>query len=80
MKENLYIFCKSKNNTQPIQHIDVDNNTTIWIINPYNFAGVVHGRRYYNVFCDRTFMDSYSGRELIEEIFKDLAYNKFSLI
>lgn len=79
MKENLYIFCKSKDNPNPIQSVSVDNDTVVWIINPYSFTGTLT-KRYHNVYCDRTFMDSYSGRTLIREIFKDLAYEKFSLI
>ena len=78
MKENLYIFCNSQNNPNSIQRFNSDGDTTIWIVNPLSFTGTLT-KRYHNVYCDRNFMDSDSGRLLVKEIFKGLANDYFSL-
>lgn len=40
-------------------------------INPYKFHGIC-GQRCDTIYCDARFMDSYSGRELIESVFKPM--------
>lgn len=78
MKENLYIFsnCELKNE---INSYKIDNNSTILIINPITFRGT-KGQRYKNVYCDKAFLESAAGRNLIKYVFKDFAYSSFSYI
>lgn len=78
MKENLYIFSNSKLK-DVINKYEIDNNSTILIINPTTFSGT-KGQRYKNVFCDKTFLESITGRNLIKYAFKDFAYDSFSYI
>ena len=78
MKENLYIFSNSELKNG-IDSYKIDNNSTILIINPITFRGT-KGQRYKNVYCDKTFLESAAGCNLIKYIFKDFAYHSFSYI
>lgn len=78
MKENLYIFSNSKLKNE-IDNYKIDNNSTILIINPTIFRRT-KGQRYQNVYCDKTFLKSEAGRNLVKYVFKDFAYTSFSYI
>ena len=78
MKENLYIFSNSESKNE-MDRYKIDNNSTILIINPIIFRGT-KGQRYKNVYCDKTFLKSTAGRNLIKYVFKDFAYSSFSYI
>lgn len=78
MKENLYIFSNSELKDE-INSYKIDNNGTVFIINPMLYRGI-KGQRYKNVYCDKTFLESAAGRNLIKYVFKDFAYYSFSYI
>ena len=78
MKENLYIFSNS-DLENGVNSYKIDNNSTVLIVNPATFY-ITKGRRYKNVYCDKTFLESKTGRTLIEYVFKDFAYDSFSYI
>ena len=78
MKENLYIFSNSELKTV-VDSYKIDNNSTVLIINPTTFCGI-KGQRYKNVYCDKNFLESTIGCNLIKYVFKDFAYNSFSYI
>lgn len=59
---------KEKSSTTIIN--DNEIYCTIYI-NPYKFHGIC-GQRFDTIYCDSRFMDSYSGRELIENVFKPM--------